>query len=99
MESSQNAYESLMSVLNGPKSIEEAAKEKQTGKNDYNDGFNEHHQAQTELVSWLQTHKSQNGLIGKRKPLERENLDAPLVENNPNQRRRVVVRPRKLIDE
>lgn len=95
----KNAYEQLMTAIKGPKSIEEDQNETDTRKVEYNSEFKAHHKSQTELVSWLQQYRSQNGIAGKRKPLERENLDQPLAENTSNQRRRVVVRPRKLIDE
>ena len=95
----KSAYEQLMRAINGPKSIAEDQSESKARKVEYNSEFQAHHKSQTELVSWLQQYRSQNGIAGKRKPLERENLDQPLAENTSNQRRRVVVRPRKLIDE
>lgn len=98
--SAENAYNALMNAIKGPVSIAEAREEEKQKEADFNENFKQHHHAQSELVSWLQTWKGQHGVAGKRKPLERDTPDVdPIVTEPVNQRRRVVVKARKLIDE
>ena len=93
----KESYLELMARLKGNSNTVDESKER---KLEYNEEYKQNHPAQTELISWLTNWRNQHGNIGKRKPLEREET----VEQTQNvqpvaQRRRVVVRTRKLIDE
>ena len=93
----KESYLELMARLKGNSNTVDESKER---KVEYNEEYKQNHPAQTELISWLTNWRNQHGNIGKRKPLEREET----VEQTQNvqpvaQRRRVVVRTRKLIDE
>lgn len=57
----------------------------------YKTEYQEAHPAQSELVAWLQRHKAQNGIIGKRAPIERTDVE----QHNTQEiaaRRKVVVK-------
>ena len=85
--------ESLKTKTNNKNEINE-------NKMDFNDNYKQNHPAQTELISWLSNWRDQHGIVGKRKPLERNESLQQTQEVQPmTQRRKVVVRNRKLIDE
>ena len=75
-------------------------KESEERKVEFNDQYKQNHPAQTELISWLSNWRNQHGVVGKRKPLERDESIQQTQQVQPiAQRRKVVVRNRKLIDE
>jgi len=95
-----DAKETYLELMQRLKGNSNPTNESNERKVEYNEKYQQSHPAQTELVSWLANWRNQHGNIGKRKPLEREES----VEQTQNvqpvaQRRRVVVRTRKLIDE
>lgn len=93
----KNSYLTLMESLRGNSNPLNESEER---KVEFNDEYKQHHPAQTELISWLSNWRNQHGVVGKRKPLEREETLQQTQEVQPtSQRRRVVVRNRKLIDE
>ena len=75
-------------------------KESEERKVEFKEEYKQNHPAQTELISWLSNWRNQHGVTGKRKPLEREESIQRTQQVQPTaQRRKVVVRDRKLIDE
>ena len=91
----KNSYLELMNNLRGSQNSTQTE-----SKSEFNENYKQNHPAQVELLDFLQQWKSQHGISGKRKPLERDETIKELQQVEPmNQRRRVVVRPRKLIDE
>lgn len=93
----QNSYLALMESLKGNSNN---IKESEERKVEFNDQYKQNHPAQTELISWLSNWRNQHGVVGKRKPLEREESIQQTQQVQPmSQRRKVVVRNRKLIDE
>lgn len=92
-----NSYLALMESLKGNSSNINESEER---KVEFNDQYKQNHPAQTELISWLSNWRNQHGVVGKRKPLEREESIQQTQQVQPiAQRRKVVVRNRKLIDE
>ena len=92
-----NSYLALMESLKGNSNN---IKESEERKVEFNDQYKQNHPAQTELISWLSNWRNQHGVVGKRKPLEREESIQQTQQVQPmSQRRKVVVRNRKLIDE
>jgi len=92
--------ESYLQLMESLKTTQTQPNEAQERKSEFNEGFQENHKAQTELVSWLSNWRNQHGTIGKRKPLERYETMEQVQQAQPTtQRRKVVVRQRKLIDE
>lgn len=93
----KNSYLALMESL---KSNANTVNETEERKVEYNKQYQQNHPAQTELISWLSNWRNQHGVVGKRKPLERDETLQQTQQVQPtSQRRRVVVQPRKLIDE
>tara|TARA_X000000950_G_scaffold237269_1_gene288742 strand:- start:1289 stop:1579 length:291 start_codon:yes stop_codon:yes gene_type:complete len=93
----KNSYLALMETLRGNQN---AVRESDERKVEFNDNYKQNHPAQTELISWLSNWRNQHGVVGKRKPLEREESIEQTQQVQPvTQRRKVVVRNRKLIDE
>jgi len=93
----QNSYLALMESLKGNSNN---IKESEERKVEFNDQYKQNHPAQTQLISWLSNWRNQHGVVGKRKPLEREESVQQTQQIQPmSQRRKVVVRNRKLIDE
>lgn len=93
----QNSYLALMESLKGNSNN---IKESEERKVEFNDQYKQNHPAQTQLISWLSNWRNQHGVVGKRKPLEREESVQQTQQLQPmSQRRKVVVRNRKLIDE
>ena len=93
----KNSYLALMESLKGNSNN---IKESEERKVEFNDQYKQNHPAQTELISWLSNWRNQHGVVGKRKPLEREESIQQTQQVQPmSQRRKVVVRNRKLIDE
>lgn len=91
----KNSYLELMNNLRGSQNLPQTE-----SKSEFNENYKQNHPAQVELLDFLQQWKSQHGISGKRKPLERDETIKEIQQVEPmNQRRRVVVRPRKLIDE
>lgn len=83
-------YKKLMQLI-GP------CPTQQNGPSAYNENYSQRHPSEAILVSRLNQHRDAVGHCGKRKPLER---DEPLTQTHTSQqRRRVVVTQRKLIDE
>ena len=92
----KNSYLELMKNLHGTQKSSSPTEL----KSEFNEKYKQNHPAQVELLDFLQQWKTQHGISGKRKPLEREETIKEIQQVEPvNQRRRVVVRPRKLIDE
>ena len=93
----KNSYLALMETLRGNQNT---VRESDERKVEFNDNYKQNHPAQTELISWLSNWRNQHGVVGKRKPLEREESIEQTQQVQPlTQRRKVVVRNRKLIDE
>lgn len=93
----KNAYLELMESLKGSSNNNNQVEERKT---EFNDNYNQNHPAQTQLISWLSNWRNQHGVVGKRKPIERdENLEQTQQIQPTTQRRKVVLRNRKLIDE
>lgn len=93
----KNTYLELMESLKTKSNDNYEGKEKQA---DFNDNYKQNHPAQTELVSWLVNWRDQHGVAGKRKPLERYESLQQIQQVQPStQRRKVMVRKRKLIDD
>lgn len=93
----KNSYLTLMETLRGNQNT---VRESDERKVEFNDNYKQNHPAQTELISWLSNWRNQHGVVGKRKPLEREESIEQTQQVQPvTQRRKVVVRNRKLIDE
>lgn len=93
----KNSYLALMESLRDNSNTVNESEER---KVEFNDQYKQQHPAQTELISWLTNWRNQHGVVGKRKPLEREETFQQTQEIQPiSQRRRVAVRNRKLIDE
>ena len=93
----QKSYLALMESLKGNSNN---IKESEERKVEFNDQYKQNHPAQTQLISWLSNWRNQHGVVGKRKPLEREESVQQTQQFQPmSQRRKVVVRNRKLIDE
>lgn len=98
MSTPEEKYNQLMSNL----TVTNNTQVQQQNTPQYNSNYQQNHQAETQLVGWLQQYQTSNGIIGKRSTIER---DEPAQDKAPAplQRRRVVVplrnRNRKLIDE
>lgn len=93
----QNTYLELMASL---KTKTNDNNEFQQREADFNNNYKQNHPAQTELISWLVNWRDQHGVAGKRKPLERDESLQQIQQVQPlTQRRKVVVRKRKLIDD
>ena len=93
----KNSYLALMESL---KSSSNTVDKQIERKDDFKEEYKQNHPAQTELISFLTSWRNQHGVVGKRKPLERDEILEQTQEQQPiSQRRRVVVRNRKLIDE
>lgn len=93
----KDSYLALMESLRGNSNHINESNER---KVDYNENYQKNHSAQTELVSWLTNWRNQHGHVGKRKPLERDESVEQIQQAQPmSQRRRVVIKSRKLIDE
>ena len=93
----RDSYLALMESLKGNSTHINESDER---KVEYNEKYKESHPAQTELVSWLTNWRNQHGNVGKRKPLERYESVQQTQDVQPvAQRRRVVIKSRKLIDE
>lgn len=98
MTTSEEKYKQLMSNL----TVTNTTEGPQETVPQYNSNYQQHHQAETQLVGWLQQYQATNGIIGKRSTIERDQPEEDKAPA-PVQRRRVVVplrnRNRKLIDE
>lgn len=95
-----NGQSSYLQLMESLKTQQNLPKESEEKKLEFNNEYKESHPAQTELISWLANWRNQHGHVGKRKPLERDETIQQTQEVQPmTQRRRVVVRSRKLIDE
>lgn len=93
----KNSYLALMETL---RDNQNTVRESDERKVEFNNNYKQNHPAQTELISWLSNWRNQHGVVGKRKPLEREESIEQTQQVQPvTQRRKVVVRNRKLIDE
>jgi len=93
----RNSYLELMESLKGNSNT---VRESEQKKVEFNNEYKQNHPAQTELISWLSNWRNQHGVIGKRKPLERQESIEQTQQVQPTaQRRKVVVPKRKLIDE